>query len=124
MTTTTTTTTTTILLSPLPSFPHHTPVAHPFLDNDSTTHSWTTTWTLTMWGDGNGGGSWGGEGMMVGAEYDDNDDNDESAPTHPHTFPPSSYPSPSLYHHCPLSHSPMLIFINFIMLFSYLYYYL
>ena len=78
---------------------------------------------MTMWGDGNGGGSRGGEGMMVGAEYDDNDDNN-GAPTHPHTFPPSPYPFSSLYHHCPLSHPPMLIFINFIMLFSYLYYYL
>ena len=76
---------------------------------------------MTMWGDGNGGGSQGGEGMMVGVEYNDNDDNNKSAPTHPHTFPLSPYPSAGLYHHCPLSHPPMLIFINFIMLFSYLY---
>ena len=48
---------------------------------------------MIMWGDGNGGGSWGGEMMTVRAEYDDDD---ETAHTCPHAFPPPPYPSPSL----------------------------
>ena len=47
-----------------------------------------------MWGDDNDGSSRGGEGMMVRAEY--NEDDDKTAHTCPHTFPPPPYPSPSL----------------------------
>ena len=41
------------------------------------------------------GSSQGGEGMTVGVKYNDDDDN-ETAHTCPHSFPPPPYPSPSL----------------------------
>jgi hypothetical protein len=60
-----------------------------------------------LWGDGKGGGSRGGEGMMVGVENDDDDD-DETAHTAPILSLPLAQP---LHHHCPLPRPPILIFL-------------